>query len=387
MIFTCPACSAGHSVPVSMIPNGGLEQVCRRCRATFTIHPPGDEAEGSNTDRASAPVGSAEDSATLPALPGDQTQEQTAAELLDVIDVEGEPTLSMDAAEPLPGDRTPLVELEGTPTPVQTEEPSVYDRVAEGSYRPPEPRPLSTAAAAPRAWSEAPQAASGPGFVARLNAAPLPARVALLVFPVALGLTLLLSRGEEEEPIQIPVGPSEVVAPEAPASPAEAAPEPVAPPTFEAPPEPAAEALSDHPAPEGYLYVQRRRTPLRAEADAAAAPVARLKAGRLVRVYETQGDWALVLQEPEGPVGFASRDALGPLKPVSALAAEVAFEGCRAARKSERPACLEAAEARVEACQATCPPLGGGDVDPGARCQAACNLAFEQCQRGCRKRR
>lgn len=137
MIFTCPACSAGHSVPVSMIPNGGLEQVCRRCRATFTIHPPGDEAEGSNTDRASAPVGSAEDSATLPALPGDQTQEQTAAELLDVIDVEGEPTLSMDAAEPLPGDRTPLVELEGTPTPVQTEEPSVYDRVAEGSYRPP----------------------------------------------------------------------------------------------------------------------------------------------------------------------------------------------------------------------------------------------------------
>src|SRR5688572_29359048 len=38
MIFTCPRCSAGHSVPVSMIPNGGVDLSCRRCTEQFHVN-------------------------------------------------------------------------------------------------------------------------------------------------------------------------------------------------------------------------------------------------------------------------------------------------------------------------------------------------------------
>jgi hypothetical protein len=419
MIFTCPACSAGHSVPMSMIPTGGLEQVCRRCRATFLVDRPDDDAVGEAPGRAVAPVGAADEAGTLPALLDPQagarsasftdtsdeaTLEQGAADAL------GEPsddTLSAEPAAPPPEDRTPLVEVAPNVAPdAPAGEPSVYDRVAEGSYHPPEPRPLTAPRdSESRAWSEP----SNPGLTApagplgtaaaRLNAAPLAAKVALLVFPLALGLTLVFTGGpgEDEVPIEIPVGPSEVVlaaaAPEPPPGAARPAPLEVVP---EAPPEPEAPAAPepvppelegpDRPAPAGYLYVQPKRLPLRAEADDEAAPVARLKGGRLVRVYETRGAWALVLREPDGPAGFVPRADLAALKPVSALAAEVAFPGCRAARRTERRACLDGAEASLEACQAGCPTPEVGEDDPGTRCLAACNLAFERCQRGCKRR-
>src|SRR5262245_25889766 len=37
MIFNCPSCTAGHSVPVSMIPSGGLDVTCRRCATSFKV--------------------------------------------------------------------------------------------------------------------------------------------------------------------------------------------------------------------------------------------------------------------------------------------------------------------------------------------------------------
>src|SRR5438105_8618930 len=52
MIFNCPRCSAGHSVPVSMIPNGGLEMSCRRCNELFHVS----LAEKTNANAVPAPA-------------------------------------------------------------------------------------------------------------------------------------------------------------------------------------------------------------------------------------------------------------------------------------------------------------------------------------------
>lgn len=516
MIFNCPACDAGHTVPASMIPNGGLEQACRRCGAAFLAMPDGEVAAASapvvrgaedvarasaagearrgegaagGKDLGSAPVmigredeggfdgtlaepeaapdhttrdpapgfGDGPSSVTESAFGDGEATVEASAEIATLADpaegdseldatqrlpsdVGGLPTVeALNPEPPRPSDKTPVLDLEVHPAalgaapmgdaglggarsdPDLATPSSVYDLVASGDYAPPEKAPVETSAAdeGPKAWNEPSDPklraqGAAPKFVRLVNGAPLPVKVALLVFPLALGVTLLLTAADDGEgpPIEIPTQrPVAVVDPgEAPAaegadraarsSDPHRAPDPAPPPRLAEvastenraagdvlpPPEGLSE---DRPAPDGYLFTQKTLR-VRPRADAEAKPTARLSRGRLVRLYETRGPWTLVLFEPDGPAGFVPRAELAETRPISALADAIAFEGCarRGRSRAARRACRDRADQQLGDCNLRC---GDGlDVDPDGpegRCRAACKEAFDLCRAGCRKRR
>ncbi len=131
-------------------------------------------------------------------------------------------------------------------------------------------------------------------------------------------------------------------------------------------------------------YVQIDRLRVRSFMKAKAPPVARLDAGRSVRVIERHRRWCLVMVEPDGPVGFVRAAALGATVPLIALAKERAFDGCRVTRRVDRRRCLVEARSAQAKCDLAClsqPALGP------ERCKAACQLAFDRCANDCRARR
>jgi len=422
VIFDCPECDAGHNVPASTIPNGGLDVTCRRCGDGFVAYPDGHvlrpkkdlgsavvkpALDADADDTALAPPEFDDGEATIEASADElETREQLLAEVL------GDPTVDGSVDPTIDGTIDGLGEPTLDAPPVAASEnsqSSVYDLVASGEYTPhavpahdepdaPEP---------PKAWNEpsAPDLrALGP--VARaamaLNQAPLAVKAGLLVFPVVLGLTLVLTAPDKgEAPIEIPTQTPAAVAAAARAR--DAAARPAVPSSTVAPsadprsetataprddPPPAHALLDDRPAPEGYAYVQGRRVTVRVKASFRARPAGRLKRGRLVRRYDTTGSWALVMVEPNGPAGFVDTRYLGAKKPIATLAKTLAFDACRATSRKARPACRAAAQTQLQQCNEGC---GEGQAqDPESaqgRCEAACALAFDRCTSACNARR
>ena len=469
MIFNCPACSAGHSVPVSMIPNGGMEITCRRCAETFSVDVEDEEQVEEDAD----PTQAAKERTTIGVanpydeLVGDAQLMSPMGEVFDPNADSTDDTQSLGATHDRPtipistdGRHVPLgpdeqgvdpeldntqrlVEQEDHPTyepsveeisspppPRNVETPppravgkdkvngrppvgeggDVYDQVASGSYTPQPKDEVSSPHHRQRAWNEASsivQIQTGPASGLRrlaeaLNTAPLAVKVALIVFPLTLGITLVITammRGGDDAPVQIETTAAQDEAPAdsagAPdAPPADPAPEGgEAPPpksaAAPAPPPPPSRRFVDPPAPQGHAYVQNAGARLRATADARGRTVARLPAGQLVRRVEQQGDRWLVLATDKGPVGFIEERALGEKKPVEALANDVAFEGCSIDDKSVDD-CLFSAKEQEGLCMQTCGPPE--KTNPTTiRCRGACEVAFDRCARECnppkRKRR
>ncbi len=389
MIFGCLECDAGHNLPVSTIPTGGLDVTCRRCGKAFVAHPDGRVVPAKKDLGVSlVPGGSGDGQHT--AL--DKEGPTEAGVFLD-----GEATVDSLSAEfdgfDDPTEHSPLDDDFSDP---QVAVPkSVHDRVGDGEYVP-EPTVDGVSASDPsiKAWNEPSDSnILGLSVVARaalaLNEAPLAVKGALLIFPLVLAGTLILTAGVFVEPSieipaqKLPTPPKTPLPPLAEVT-VPAAPE-VPPPE---PPDVAEVDFRDRAAPEGYMYTQPRRTRIRAEASLAARPIARLKRGRLVRLYQTRGEWVLVMREPNGPAGFVALRDLAAKKPVLTLAREMAFQGCKARRKRDRPRCKKAASAQHLACDRGCGP--GESEDPESslgRCLAACKLAFTRCAKGCSKRR
>ena len=102
----------------------------------------------------------------------------------------------------------------------------------------------------------------------------------------------------------------------------------------------------------------------------------RLEEGEQVRRIFSHDGWVLILGDAGGPVGFVEADALQPFKPVSALAHEVAFVGCEGPRET----CIVNARRQHFRCMEACAEAN----EAVSRCEAACRVAFEKCQDGCR---
>ncbi|MEQ9496349.1 MAG: zinc-ribbon domain-containing protein [Deltaproteobacteria bacterium] len=289
MIFHCPACSAGHTVPVSMIPNGGMDMTCRRCSASFLvdvdepavveeedptvaakaeataigvanpydelvpdaqlIRPGGELLDLDDSSDDTEALVAAEDrarSADKPTIPIDHKRVPLGPDEVGVdpeidntqrFDVEEEdvPTYEPDvigmqdidggglgASRP-PSRRAPTPEprklgaSKPEPSSSSTRPPfdrdDLYAKVASGRYEKPEapPEPVSNVPRE-RAWNEPSSLIfTGAGstsalrrFAEWLNRAPLPLKVALIVFPVTLGLTLVLTAGPKRgDPVEV----------------------------------------------------------------------------------------------------------------------------------------------------------------------------------------
>lgn len=303
--------------------------------------------------------------------------------------------------------------LRATATPSKSN-PDVYARIAQAEsvsvvpVRPPErPRPATKAWNEPSVVQVSSTAFEGPRAVlhrlgAQLERAPLFLKVWLLVFPIALGVILLLSRRSPEEatPIAIPahtigesqrprvVGgappeasepPGSGVEPAGPSSPdasvVERAVEPTERPTAET--KLPATVFDDSPAPEGMSFVRGEGVRIKSSPGAKGKPVGSLVAGSLVRVYDEVDDWALVLVPPRGPAGFVKRDQLDARKPLAVLARDLAFLGCTPSGGSVT-ACLDDADRQAQACLEGC---GANE-----RCERACRLAGESCAESCKRR-
>lgn len=469
MIFHCPACSAGHTVPVSMIPNGGMDMTCRRCSESFVVDvddPVTEEEDPTVAARAEAtaigvanpydelvpgahlitPGGevfdphdvsedteamlAAEDRNSIdkPTIPIDQRRVPLGPDELGVdpeldntqrfdVDEEAYPTQDpsvirldalheggLGASRPPSRPATPEPRRLGSKPSSAARPPfdpqDLYAKVASGKYEKPEPSKPAAPAPRERAWNEPSSViftGGGPASVLHrlaewLNRAPLALKVALIVFPVTLGVTLVLTAGPRsaapvnevppvestEETTVIPAKPDEASAdePEEAHEPAPAPePEP-APERAEVPPPPAG---FDPPAPEHHAYIQTESTRLRATADRRGRTVARLDAGQLVRRYDTRGDHALVMIEPDGPVGFVAERSLGTLKPIVALADGLAFTGCTPEERTVDQ-CLFEAKQQEGTCVDRC---GEGETSGVVRCKEACGVAFDRCTRGC----
>lgn len=425
MIFHCPRCSAGHSVPVSIIPAGGLEMPCRRCNAAFRV---------SSGDRADSPRPSAKGA--------DETAVTAAAEGDD------SPGAQLGARDPQHDDAAPL----GSPpdvTAVRPAKPAARDAPAPDVYarvelgvRFAEDRPSSGTGSEDRphskSWDERSDLVDGRGspwlrrarrWAERLNRAPLALRVALVVFPAALGVALVLtsnryrqtggldaakdwmsgSRGVAE-PVQIPSARAGVDehgeyarAAARPRTKGDPTPEAegaqaVAALTERAPgaPKPieraAASLKGDDPAPTGFGFVQVADARLRSIAREDGPIAARLALGTRVREVDRSGDWVLVMVMPDGPAGFLSARLLAATKPIALLAREIAFAGCRSTPERSRDTCLFEGKEQQDTCLQSCGvagavpgPTGGSAGGPGSpvRCAEACRVAFDDCARHC----
>lgn len=389
MIYGCLDCDAGHNLPVSTIPDGGLDVTCRRCGKVFVAHPDGRVVRVRKDLGVSLVPGANPDGHTALDKEGPTEAgafgdgEATVEGLSAEFDSFDEPTEHAP-----PDDEQPALELPK----------SVYDRVADGEYVP-EPTVDGVRASDPsiNAWNDSSAPNHSLSVVARaalaLNDAPLAVKTALLIFPLVLAGTLILTAGVFSGPsIEIPaqkIAPAPKRTPLPPLAEVSVPEAPVVDATTVAEETPVlALGLDDPMAPEGYLFTQPRSTRIRAEASIKARPIARLRRGRLVRLFEARGDWALVMQEPDGPAGFVAVRDLAAQKPLASLAREVAFEGCTARRKRDRPECRASAAAQRLACDQAC---GTGPVDGPqsrlGRCLSACKIAFTRCKKGCAKRR
>lgn len=467
MIFNCPDCNAGHSVPVSMIPNGGLDMDCRRCGEAFTVEPPvanGEErpletenadleesddttegtlqAEKTNVGPPPIPeatrVGVAnpleEDSGTRPLIgPGGVTydpdenisaigaddteanapyvdrptipistghvplgpdEEGVDPELDDTIrfGIEDKPVPSPAVTEPRDGE--PFADPSEVHPPPRIEspmsrDPSVYERVAAGVAVPKDQEPR---------WGSQPSRVElkpGVGSMLRpaadlLNRAPLALKVGLIVFPLTLGVMLVITASSESEspakggPIEIPVG-----------SPREAAAGVAAAPPPAEPAKPAKEEREDlregdaprpddPPAPAGFSYVQVDNARLRVRASQRSAAPARLEIGSLVKVYEELDGWVLVAKQPAGPAGFISRKLLGERRPVAQLAREQPFERCSPGDGYTVDDCLYQSKQQEQTCLERCGAVNASDEPERLRCAQVCSIAFDACARSCR---
>jgi zinc ribbon protein len=253
-----------------------------------------------------------------------------------------------------------------------------------------------------------------------LNRSPLPVKVALVVFPAALGIILVLTSGRNPwaaEPVQIEVAPPRAESSALAVKPTDAPPEPKAPPS-QADPEPAARAVAavservepaaetaqarspaavaakragDELAIEGHAYVQVDHARLRAHAGAESALTAKLELGQLVRVFHRTGDWSLVMALPNGPAGFISDRLLAARKPIAILAKEIEFENCGVDEEGTLDDCLYEGKQQQDACISGCGVVTSADksttgpeASPVIRCVEACRIAFADCQRSCR---
>ncbi len=500
MIFHCPACSAGHTVPVSMIPNGGMDMTCRRCSESFLVdvdEPDVEEEDPTVAARAEAtaigvanpydelvpgahlispagevfdPHDASDDTEAIvaaedrppthdkPTIPIDQRRIPLGPDELGVdpeldntqrfdVDEEEYPTqdpsvIRLDALDagglgasrpPSPRPATPPPRRVGSKPKSSVARPpfdsqDLYAKVASGKYERPEPSKAEAAVPRERAWNEPSSLILTGGsssrlrrFAERLNQAPLALKVALIVFPVTLGLTLVLTAGGKMSPEDIAsVDSTETIRVgadgrtersgeangadrerEAEArtgdarsatgdlgADSDAAPDPepdrepdrsaAGAPTRTDPTGPLPPSF-DRPAPPDHAYVQAANARLRATASRRGRTVARLDAGQLVRRYDAKGDYALVLVEPDGPVGFVAERSLGASKPIVALADDLAFEGCSPEGRTVDTCLFEAKQK-----EGTCVDRCGATGDPSAvRCKEACGVAFDRCTRGC----
>lgn len=299
-----------------------------------------------------------------------------------------------------------------TVTPAKSN-PDVYARIAQAEsvsvvpvQKPASARPLT------KAWNEPSvvdrSAASGGGLAfwvnrlgGHLERAPLFLKVWLLVFPLALGLILILSKRPREEPVPIAIpahsapepqrvrvveAPEPPPAPEGPEAPEPSAPPPAgtetsAPSQGGEPPPTGVESPSltfeDPTAPAGMAFVRSEGVRLRTNPGAKGKTITSIAAGSLVRVYDDVDDWVLVMVPPRGPAGFVKRDLLDDKKPLSVLARDFAFLGCTSAGTTVS-LCVDDAERQRESCLAGC--------GQNERCERACRLAEEACADACRRR-
>jgi hypothetical protein len=298
------------------------------------------------------------------------------------------------APSPPPADPTPARASAATPAPTAAPDPAERPRPPRSD----QPSVVLRPPLGDRLWTLAHRGAE------LLNRAPLALKAAIVVFPVAMGLTLLLnpSRPSRAPAAAIPIAPAAATPDAAPnPSPARTAEAPTAPtaPTPEPPPAPpavpappatpsgpsAAFLAADRTAEAGFAYLQGEEVTVRSRPTRRGAAVAELRGGQLVRIYESVAGWTLVHTPPDGAAGFVRSDELGPLPPVGALAREAAFEGCRARRRGDVEACLAAGERQLDACLSSC---GGAPPDASgiSRCEKVCKTAFQTCQEGCQRR-
>jgi hypothetical protein len=474
MIFNCPECSAGHSVPVSMIPNGGLDMDCRRCGEAFTIEPPaeGDTEEEISDDLRPALDAQELDTAETPSEgdTGEKTSvgpppmlvESTRVGVANPLDFEdSQPLIGPGGIEydakghgpradterkksyqdpptaPFPKDHVPLSaeeddldpELDNTVRFDQAEEgggpfaapsvtepgvpehaelsdvapipgldgppsnsdssPSVYERVAAGIPVPEEQRAMRVASLPPRTPSGRPRSIFQPA-IDLLNGAPLALKVGLIVFPVTLGVMLVVNSMSQEEaaadaPIEIPVAAEAVV----PAKQEDPPPMERAAAEEEAKAEVAAArpapAIDDAPAPAGFAYVQIEDARLRVRPGDKSGIAGRVQIGALVKVYDELGEFSLVASLPEGPAGFLSNKLLGPRKPLALLARDQSFEKCSAQEGYTVDDCLFSAKGQEQSCLDRCGAVNAGNDAERLRCAEVCNIAFDDCARSCRQ--
>ena len=248
------------------------------------------------------------------------------------------------------------------------DEDALYGPLARRQYAAPAER------VAPGAWPDSSELSGainlGPARWLRTQAerfdkGSLMLKLAILIGPLIVGIAILFIGFNRPRSRAPAAAASFVASVEAPATRIE-----------EPPPEP--------PAPPEISFVQVDRLRLRASARRRAPTVARLAAGRQVHVLRHRRSWRLVIVEPNGPVGFVKGSALGPDRPLLALARDRAFKGCRTTRRFRTKDCLYKARSSQAACELQC---AVDDSLPPDRCQAACQLAFDRCAVRCRRRR
>lgn len=271
----------------------------------------------------------------------------------------------------------------------------LYERVAAGAYVPEEPKEAQPSESRVRAkdWDEA-SAYDTPGkpldralFALRrasviLNRTPLAFKVALVVFPLTLGVALMFtSGGDTQHPPKVDV--IEIPA-AATASNENVAPAEKAKPEDPAPAKKKIALPGDEPAPADHAYVQVDRARLRSEPGENGEPSGRLELGELVQIYERVDHFALVMAQPKGPAGFISEKLIGAKKPIALLAKEIAFAACEVTSEYNLDDCLYQGKQQHDACLEACGvAVGGGEDSPTVRCAEACKVAFNECQRSC----
>jgi hypothetical protein len=446
MIFNCPECNAGHSVPVSMIPNGGLDMDCRRCGEAFTIEPPpsgskrDDESQDLEVSRdfhSDATEGDEEAQAETTNVGPPPVPESTKVGVANPLEFEGDRPLigpggiqyhehsnapfesehteeDTGPFDRIEDEKTPLDPAVTDPGEVQSvwsgevsdapsvvpevppmnsgveasaseSTPSVYERVAAGIPVPEEKERSASQSLRVRPVS---RPSVFKPVVDILNRAPLALKVGLIVFPVTLGVMLVInsfSDGPEasDGPIEIPV------AAEVQAAKVVDAPPPTSPPAeLEPPPPPpvvfTAKPIDDPPAPDGFQYVQVDDARLRVKPTERAYAAGRVSIGALVKKYDAVGDWTLVASLPDGPAGFINTKLLGARKPIALLARDQAFERCETEEGGNVDECSFIAKQQEQACLDRCGAVNAGNEAERLRCAEICNIAFETCAKSCR---
>jgi hypothetical protein len=328
------------------------------------------------------------------------------------LDPELDDTMRVDSEKAVPAAKQPVTvvgELSNRsgPQPKAEREHSIgsgpnglYERVAAGVYVPEEPKLAENSGSRIRAksWDE-PSAYMPPSTpLARLfeplrraavilNGAPLAFKVALVVFPLTLGIALMFTSAPEKERVEIKVEAATEEPPvEQPAKTPEQTAEQPPPPKKKLPEKRKAVMPGDDAAPEGHAYVQMDRARLRGEPNDNGEPSGRLELGQLVRTFDRVDGFVLVMGTPKGPAGFISEKLIAPKKPIAVLAKEIAFAACEVTEEYTIDDCLYQGKQQHDACIEACGVAvagNAGEDSPTVRCAEACKVAFNECQRSC----